>query len=160
MRKPRTSFPAPKKRQEDRLIKNKALFLDALAKCGRIDKSAKSIGVYRGTIYDWMRTDGPFANAVDEARTRSLHVLEDEVHRRAVDGVDKPIYQGGVRVGVVREYSDVLLLFLLKANNPKKYRDNTVNILKIDAGKRVDWDFGNAGNDSANPTKPGPSSPT
>ena len=31
---------------------------------------------------------------------------------------------------------------------------------KIDAGKRVDWDFGNAGNDSANPTKPGPSSPT
>ena len=50
-------------------------------------------------------------------------VLEDEALRRARDGTDKPIYQGGKKVGSVREYSDTLLIFLLKARNPAKYRE-------------------------------------
>ncbi len=39
--------------------------------------------------------------------------------RRAVDGVDEPVYQGGKKVGSITRYSDTLLIFLLKANRDK-----------------------------------------
>jgi hypothetical protein len=48
--------------------------------------------------------------------------LEDEAVRRAYEGVERPVFQGGKQVGVVREYSDTLLIFLLKALRPEKYR--------------------------------------
>jgi hypothetical protein len=38
-----------------------------------------------------------------------------EAVRRAKDGYIKPVFHQGVKVGEVREYSDVLLMFMLKA---------------------------------------------
>ena len=35
-----------------------------------------------------------------------------------------PVYQGGKKVGSVRKYSDLLLIFLLKAAAPETDRDN------------------------------------
>jgi hypothetical protein len=49
--------------------------------------------------------------------------LEQEARRRAHDGVRKPVYQGGKRVGYIQEYSDTLLIFLLKGLRPEKYRE-------------------------------------
>ena len=46
--------------------------------------------------------------------------MEDEVIRRAVQGVEKPITVAGKRE-VVRQYSDVLLMFLLRSHKPEKY---------------------------------------
>ena len=60
-------------------------------------------------------------------------VLEPEAIRRAVEGVEKPVYQGGELVGYVREYSDTLLIFLLKGGKPHKYREN----IKIDSEVQV-----------------------
>ena len=48
---------------------------------------------------------------------------EDELHRRAVDGYEKPVFQGGYEVGRIRQFSDSLLALLLKANKPDKYAD-------------------------------------
>ena len=50
---------------------------------------------------------------------------EDEADRRAMDGHDKPVYQGGRLVGHVTEYSDSLLALQLKAGNPGKYADHS-----------------------------------
>ena len=50
--------------------------------------------------------------------------MELEARRRAVKGTDKPVFQRGEQVGTIREYSDTLLMFLLKANKPEKFRDN------------------------------------
>lgn len=50
-------------------------------------------------------------------------LLEDEAQRRARDGTQKPIYQGGKKVGIVNEYSDTLLIFLLKARRRGKFGD-------------------------------------
>jgi len=47
--------------------------------------------------------------------------LEDEAIRRAHDGTMKPVFHGGKKVGEVREYSDKLLIFLLKGCKPEKY---------------------------------------
>lgn len=51
-------------------------------------------------------------------------MLEREAFRRAHTGTLKPIYQGGEKVGSVREYSDTLMIFLLKGARPQKYREN------------------------------------
>ena len=48
-----------------------------------------------------------------------------EARRRAVEGVERIVYHKGVECGRVREYSDTLLMFLLRSHRPQKYRDNT-----------------------------------
>ncbi len=47
--------------------------------------------------------------------------IESEAHRRAVDGVDVPVFHGGVQVGAIRRYSDALLALLLKRWRPHVY---------------------------------------
>lgn len=43
--------------------------------------------------------------------------------RRAYHGVEKPVTVAGKRE-IIREYSDTLLIFLLKGARSNKYRDN------------------------------------
>jgi hypothetical protein len=50
-------------------------------------------------------------------------MLEDEVIGRGYHGVEKPITVAGQRE-IIHEYSDTLLIFLLKGARPQKYRDN------------------------------------
>ncbi len=47
--------------------------------------------------------------------------LEDEAMRRAIDGVEKPVFRGGEVVGHVRDYSDSMLMFLLKSRKPEVF---------------------------------------
>lgn len=59
-------------------------------------------------------------NAAIEAGTDAL---EDSAMRRAKDGVLEPIFQGGVKVGYIRRYSDGLVKTLLSARRPEQYRE-------------------------------------
>lgn len=77
----------------------------------------------RMTMYRWRADDLEFAKAWDAALDIAGDMLEDEAIRRGFDGVLKPVYQGGVKVGSVREYSDGLAALLLKAHKPEKFRD-------------------------------------
>lgn len=114
-------------------------FLVALAVTGNVTEAAKAAGVGRRTANDYRNNDAAFAldwkDAVDEASD----LLEQEMHRRAVVGVDEPVYgrQYAVteagrsyqisdgQVGTIRRYSDTLLIFALKGSKPSKYRDNS-----------------------------------
>lgn len=49
--------------------------------------------------------------------------MEAEAFRRGVKGTEKPVFHQGVECGRIREYSDTLLITLLKANRPAKYRE-------------------------------------
>ena len=49
--------------------------------------------------------------------------LEQEARRRALEGVEEPVFCRGERVGVIRRYSDALLILLLKAKRPEQFRD-------------------------------------
>ena len=55
----------------------------------------------------------------------------------AHEGLRKPVWSKGKIVGYETEYSDTLLLAMLKANNPDKFRDRIeqVNIQDIDIDK-------------------------
>lgn len=99
-------------------------FLEAFAETGNVKEACATVGVGRSTVYERRIKDETFAVQWDEAEQTSHDTLEREAFRRAAEGTDKPVYQGGKLVGTVREYSDTLLIFLLKARRPEKYRDN------------------------------------
>lgn len=60
---------------------------------------------------------------MSEALDDAVDDMELEAKRRAFKGTLKPVYQGGEKVGEIREYSDTLAIFLLKAHRPEKYRE-------------------------------------
>ena len=79
----------------------------------------------RASAYEWRDDDPKFAQEWKKAIEVGADLLEEEALRRAVQGVQRPVYQGGRLVGNVREYSDTLLIFLLKGAKPQKYAERT-----------------------------------
>lgn len=99
-------------------------FLDHLAQGWTIHASTQAAGIKRReAVYDLRGRDEAFADQWDAAVEAGVQVLEQEAIRRGVTGVEKPVYQGGVLVGHVTEYSDQLLTFMLKAKRPYLYRE-------------------------------------
>jgi hypothetical protein len=101
----------------------KQTFLDELARRGIVTDAAIAAGVDRKTPYLWHAKDEQFAAAWVDALEQATDAMEAEAFRRAVEGIDKPVFQGGRKVGSIREYSDTLLVHMLKANRPSKYRE-------------------------------------
>ncbi len=108
------------------------LFTDSLAEGYSVTASAWAIGVSRQTSYAWRgaseatrQEDGTYTDDFcvrwDDAVEAGVDRLEDEAERRARRGVEKPVYQGGVMVGTVTEYSDTLMQFMLKGKRPQKH---------------------------------------
>jgi hypothetical protein len=62
-----------------------------------------------------------------------VQLLEDEAMGRAVEGVEKPISVNG-ELKTIREYSDTLLIFLLKGAAPEKYRERYEHALGASSG--------------------------
>ena len=84
----------------------KPAFLDAFAQSGMVSEACRSVGIDRSTAYKTRQRDEAFALAWADVEERSTEELEREAKRRAVDG------------------SDTLMIFLLKARRPEKYREN------------------------------------
>jgi hypothetical protein len=98
-------------------------FLKALARVPNVAAAARAAGVTRMTAYNRRHADADFAAAWDDALEESTDDLVGEAYRRAREGTLKPVYQGGVQVGEVREFSDTLAIFLLKAHRRHVYGD-------------------------------------
>lgn len=102
------------------------VFLEALSGCGSVPEAARVVGISPRSPHRWARDDEAFAELMTKARELGLRVrldtLEHEADRRAVEGVEKPIYQGGRLVGTRRDFSDLMLIFRLKRLDPA-YRD-------------------------------------
>ena len=101
----------------------RAIFLRYLALTGNVTESSSLAGVTRQAAYKIRKEDAVFAEAWDEAEEDAIQALELEARRRAKDGVEKPVFHAGEECGRIRQYSDVLTMFLLKAHRPDKYRD-------------------------------------
>lgn len=106
----------------------KRRFLEHFAECGCIGAASAHAGVSRRTHLNWKKTDRRFFVAFEEALCLAIESFEVEAARRAKDGVLVPVYQGGKAVGAIRKYSDLLLIFLLRAMNPEKYRDSSEHL--------------------------------
>lgn len=100
-------------------------FCAALAETCNVGRACAAVGISRQTAYNWREDDPEFAAAWARAMGAGLTVLEDEMHRRAIDGTSEPVFHQGEQCGTVRKYSDTLAIFLAKAHAPDKYRDNS-----------------------------------
>lgn len=88
-----------------------------------ITKACEAAGISRRVVYQWQEKDEAFSLAFHEANAIATEQLEAEAWKRATSGTPRPVYQGGVLVGEIIDKSDTLLIFLLKARAPNKYRD-------------------------------------
>jgi hypothetical protein len=115
----------PRKRRLSRVLSPAVLsaFLTLLSTTGSVQVAARRLGLNRKNLYFKRDHDAEFRAKWEEAVKDSQQSLEDEAYRRAVIGVEEPVFQGGRLVGTVQKYSDGLLTFLLKAHNPNKYSE-------------------------------------
>ena len=106
-------------------VSRKPAFLLAYLSTASVTKAAKAAKIDRILHYRWLREDPEYAVDFAAAQNEAAQILEDEAVRRAHQGTRKPIYYQGEKCGVVLEYSDSLLMFLLKAFRPDKYRERS-----------------------------------
>lgn len=104
----------------------KRAWLVAFACTGKLVAAAAAAKVSIRTGYDWRHDpdDRTFQAALVVARALQGDFAEAEVKRRAFEGVDEPIYQGGRLVGTRTRFSDILSMFYLKGLMPEKYREH------------------------------------
>jgi hypothetical protein len=121
--KTNASFPGKSnaQRKEDG-DKRKAIFLEAFEEWGTIKKGCEAAGVTRMAYGWWLKTDPDFAKSVDLTRQSFSESLE----MLALDRVKNPDKNRG---------SDLLLLGLLNANMPAKYRPSVA--LDQDSAKEL-----------------------
>ncbi len=122
-------------------------FLSALAATANVSASCLAAGIARNTVYLRRDADEGFAKRMADALEDAVDDLELEARRRARDGLRRVKFHQGdpILVPLFREdglpaldergaavlvpyveheYSDTLMIFLLKAHRPEKYREN------------------------------------
>lgn len=101
------------------------LFLEQLA-AGRVPAVAcKNCDLGYTTVQEWRREDPVFAAQWSEAVEEGVDLLEAEARRRAEEGHDRPVFQGGIKVGTERVYSDALMQTLLKGRRKQVFSERT-----------------------------------
>jgi hypothetical protein len=106
------------------LPQDKAKFLQKLASsAGNVSKAAQAVKISRSAAYDHKSKDADFSNAWDNVIETVADAMEQEMYRRAVKGVQEPVFYKGQIVGKIRKFSDKLLEFGLKGKRPDIYRD-------------------------------------
>ncbi|PON11101.1 hypothetical protein C2W62_46595 [Candidatus Entotheonella serta] len=104
-------------------------------------KAAKAAGYTRSRVYAWREQDATWRERWDDAIAEYAETLEAEADRRAKEGVSKPLFYQGHQCGTVQEYSNVLLMFRLKALRPDLYRERAVTVqLPAQAARTSDPD--------------------
>lgn len=114
MAEKKTAGKTPKKHE---------VFLAILAESGNVTAAAKKAKLSRTQLYNKRNNDPAFAEAWAAAESLGVSALEDEARRRGYDGWLEPVWHKGKRCGTVRKFSDTLLIVLLKAHMPGKYRE-------------------------------------
>lgn len=100
-------------------------FIEALADCGSVDQAARVVGMTKQACYQLRRAPGSegFCNAWTAAIDTASKKLIDEAFERAIVGTDEPVFdRDGRRVGRRLRQSDRMLMFLLRAYMPERFR--------------------------------------
>lgn len=100
-------------------------FIETLADSGSVTQAARVVGMSPTSCYRLRRAPGAeefsaaWAAAIDEASKR----LVDAAFERAIVGSDEPVFdRDGNRIGSRFRQSDRMLMFLLRAYMPERFR--------------------------------------
>lgn len=110
-----------KQRREALALDSWQIFLECIRRLPDRGAALETAKLSRKELSDRLRIDPDFEKEFKQAFDDGLDSMEDEVVRRAVLGVDEPVFQGGLLVGHKTKYSDTLLMFFLEASR-KKFR--------------------------------------
>lgn len=106
-------------------------FLEALDhRKGNVSAACEAIGIGRTAAYTWRKDDPDFAERWNDIVDKHMDALEAKIYERAFDGWQEPVFYQGKECGTVTKFSDSDAQFILRANRPEKYRDNS----KIELG--------------------------
>jgi hypothetical protein len=105
----------------------KHAFLQCYSQWANISYACELASVPRRDVYEWQERDPTFALAFNVAGEQATERLEREAWRRATEGTPykRTSYWHGEPVGTDEkiEYSDQLMLLLLRARKPDVYRE-------------------------------------
>jgi hypothetical protein len=104
--------------------KKKQFITALLDNGGFVQQAVHTAKTSREFVNNQYNADPEFALLWETVMELANEAIEQEIWRRAVTGVDKPLSNKGVLTGdTIKEWSDNLLMFLAKARMPAKYRD-------------------------------------
>jgi hypothetical protein len=106
-----------------RTPKRRKAFLAALSKTANVTHACTFAPMSRDAAYKWRAADPEFKKEWEDAIEKGTDLLVLEARRRAFRGTRKPVFYKGAIAGYIREYSDVLLMFLIKERRPE-YRES------------------------------------
>lgn len=118
--------PVPRRRRYDGWTPEvQRKFIEALADTGLVNAAAAEVDMSEQSAYRLLRSPGSqgFARAWEAAVAHAGTRLIDVAFRRAIEGEDIPVFdRDGCRIGSRRRYNDRLLMFLIRALRPDRYR--------------------------------------
>ena len=114
-------------------------FLDILRSTGcSVRRAVKTSGLGRMQS-ESLRTRVPaFHELWTEAFEEVTDKLEEEGLRRAIDGVDEPVWYQGMEVGSKRVYSDSLLSMMLQGRRPEIYKQRVAQEMSGPGGGPIE----------------------
>lgn len=93
----------------------------------------QATGVRRYLVRALLDRDPEFREQWMEARGYGPERIRSAMAERAIDGVPRPVFQGGKKIGETIEYSDHLLALMARANLPEyAVADHSTTNLDID----------------------------
>lgn len=105
-------------------------FFHCLSRNGNVTLTCNELNLNRIEVYHHKKNP-EFLARFNTAMSLGIDSWEDEAVRRAFDGYLKPVFQQGMQVGEIREYSDTLAAMILKGGKPERYNPVTTTNLNM-----------------------------
>lgn len=96
--------------------RQRIIFLDVLRTTGNISASARAANISARAAHGLKAHDMEFSQEWDLAKDESIDELEAALRKRAIEGVEKPVYYAGKECGTLRSYSDSVGMYILKTH--------------------------------------------
>lgn len=125
--------------RKDDLVKRKRLFLKAYEQWGTVRAACHAVKISRSSYKRWHAEDGEFVKELDEVKVAFAESLEE----LALERVRNPDKNRG---------SDILLIGLLNANMPSKYRPQFA--MSEDSAKELITEWRKAAQDVGRAARP------
>jgi hypothetical protein len=115
-----------KRYEKYRLTPKQLAFLAAyIAAAGNVRKAARSTQMSAFNHYNWLEESQDYKSAFEITKPLANEAMLIEAIRRATQGTLKPHFYQDAVVGYTREYSDTLMIALLKAKFPNEFKDRS-----------------------------------
>ena len=114
---------------------------------GNVSEACRRANLARRTAYNWRNHVEGFKTQWEEAFELGVDALEDEAIRRAAEGTKRKKFTANGAPVIDPEtgeqyfkhdYSDTLLIFMLKARRPEKFRERNETLHGSAPGKPIE----------------------